>query len=79
MAAQNRGTSVVAYVGVVPEQRGRGLAAQLVHRATDQLVSSGAAEIGGDCDRDNIAMVKAFERAGYAQVARRRSYERTLG
>jgi RimJ/RimL family protein N-acetyltransferase len=70
--------AVVAYVGVVPEQRGRGLAARLVRRATEQLLASGAEEIGGDCDRDNIAMVKAFERAGFAQVARRRTYRRQL-
>jgi ribosomal protein S18 acetylase RimI-like enzyme len=69
-------SAVVAYVGVVPEQRGRGLAAQLVRRATEQLIGSGAGEIQGDCDRDNVPMVKAFRRAGYEQIARRRSYER---
>jgi RimJ/RimL family protein N-acetyltransferase len=31
------------------------------------------------CDRDNVAMVKAFERAGFEQVARRRNYRRELG
>jgi hypothetical protein len=30
--------------------------------------------IRADCDRDNVAMVKAFQRAGYEQIARRRSY-----
>jgi RimJ/RimL family protein N-acetyltransferase len=70
--------AVVAYVGVVPEQRGRGLAARLVRRTTERLLASGAEEIGGDCDRDNVAMVKAFERAGFEPVARRRSYRRDL-
>jgi ribosomal protein S18 acetylase RimI-like enzyme len=74
MAARNPSTAVVAYVGVVPHQRGRGLAPQLVRRGTEQLLASGADEIGGDCDRDNVGMVKAFERAGFEQVARRRSY-----
>jgi len=78
MAARNPSVSVIAYVGVVPRQRGRGLAAQLVGRGTRQLAVSGATEIRGDCDRDNIAMVKAFQRAGYEQLARRRSYELTL-
>jgi ribosomal protein S18 acetylase RimI-like enzyme len=78
MAARNPSTAVVAYVGVVPEQRGRGLAPQLVRRGTEQLLTSGAGEIGGDCDRDNVGMVKAFERAGFEQVARRRSYRREL-
>jgi ribosomal protein S18 acetylase RimI-like enzyme len=75
MAARNPTSAVIAYVGVVPEQRGRGLAPQLVRRATGQLLESGA-EIRGDCDRDNIGMVKAFERAGYEQFARRRTYRR---
>jgi ribosomal protein S18 acetylase RimI-like enzyme len=70
--------AVVTYVGVVPEQRGRGLAARLVRRATERLLAGGAEEIGGDSDRDNIAMVKAFERAGFEQVARRRTYRREL-
>jgi RimJ/RimL family protein N-acetyltransferase len=75
MAARNPGSAVVAYVGVVPQQRGRGFAAELVRRGTDSLAASGATEIRGDCDSDNIAMVKAFERAGYQQTARRRSYQ----
>jgi ribosomal protein S18 acetylase RimI-like enzyme len=78
MGATNPSKAVVAYVGVVPEQRGKGLAAELVRRSTQQLLASGAREIGGDCDRDNIAMVKAFERAGFEQVARRRSYRREV-
>jgi ribosomal protein S18 acetylase RimI-like enzyme len=78
MAAKNPSTAVVAYVGVVPDQRGRGLAPQLVRRGTEQLLASGADEIGGDCDRDNVGMVKAFERAGFEQVARRRSYRREV-
>jgi ribosomal protein S18 acetylase RimI-like enzyme len=78
MAARNPTTAVVAYVGVVPEQRGRGLAPELVRRGTEQLLASGSTSIGGDCDRDNIGMVKAFRRAGYEEVARRRSYRRTL-
>ena len=78
MAARNPSVAVVAYVGVVPEQRGRGLAPQLVRRGTERLVDSGADEIRGDCDLDNVAMVKAFERAGYEQFARRRTYQRSL-
>ena len=78
MAARNPSVAVIAYVGVVPEQRGRGLAQQLVRRGTELLVSGGATEIRGDCDRDNIGMVKAFERAGYDQFARRRTYHRAI-
>jgi ribosomal protein S18 acetylase RimI-like enzyme len=78
MAARNPGSAVIGFVGVVPEQRGRGFAVDLVRRGTEVLVESGATEIRGDCDRDNIGMVKAFERAGYRQFARRRTYRRRL-
>jgi ribosomal protein S18 acetylase RimI-like enzyme len=79
MAAMNPSSAVIAFVGVVPEQRGRGLAQRLVRRGTEQLLESGADEIRGDCDLDNVGMVKAFERAGYEQFARRRSYQRAIG
>jgi RimJ/RimL family protein N-acetyltransferase len=78
MAARNPGAAVIAYVGVVPEQRGRGFAPQLVRRGTERLLESGADEIRGDCDRDNVGMVKAFERAGYEQFARRRTYQHAV-
>jgi ribosomal protein S18 acetylase RimI-like enzyme len=78
MGARNPTSAVIAYVGVVPEQRGHGLAAALVRRGTERLAAAGATEIRGDCDRDNVAMVKAFERAGYAQFARRRSFRHSL-
>jgi ribosomal protein S18 acetylase RimI-like enzyme len=78
MAARNPSTAVIAYVGVVPAQRGRGHAPQLVRRGTERLLDAGADEIRGDCDDDNIGMVKAFERAGYEQFARRRTYRREL-
>jgi RimJ/RimL family protein N-acetyltransferase len=70
--------AVIAYVGVVPEQRGRGLAQQLVRRGTERLLDTGVDEIRGDCDRENIPMVKAFQRAGYEQFARRRTYRRAV-
>lgn len=78
MAAKNPSSAVVWYVGVVPAARGRGLAAHLVRRATEHLLGAGFEEIRGDCDVDNVAMVKAFERAGYEQFARRRSYQLRL-
>jgi len=74
MAARNPGAAVVYYVGVAPEQRGHGIAAQLVRRGTAHLAAAGAEEIRADCDLGNVAMVKAFERAGYERFARRRSF-----
>ena len=60
------------------EHRGRGVAMLLVRRGTERLVEDGATEIRGDCDRDNVGMVKGFERAGYEQFARRRTYQRSI-
>jgi ribosomal protein S18 acetylase RimI-like enzyme len=74
MGARNPTSAVIAYVGVVPEQRGRGYAAPLVRRGTERLVAAGAGEIRADCDRQNIPMAKGFQRAGYEQFARRRSF-----
>jgi RimJ/RimL family protein N-acetyltransferase len=74
MGARNPTSAVIAYVGVVPEQRGRGFAAALVRRGTSRLAAAGATEVRGDCDRDNVAMARAFERAGYTRFARRRSF-----
>jgi RimJ/RimL family protein N-acetyltransferase len=78
MAARQPNRGVIAYVGVVPAQRGRRLAPELVRRGTEVLLGSGAIEILGDCDRDNVAMAKAFERAGYENFARRRTFRRSL-
>jgi ribosomal protein S18 acetylase RimI-like enzyme len=79
MGAKNPSSAVVWYVGVVPEARGRGLATQLVRRGTERLLATGLDEIRGDCDLANVGMVKGFERAGYQQFARRRSYQLPLG
>jgi RimJ/RimL family protein N-acetyltransferase len=78
MPARNPSVAVIAYIGIVPEQRGRGLAPHLLRRGTEKLLASGADEIRGDCDRDNIAMAKTFERAGFRHFARRRTYRRAL-
>jgi len=79
MGARNPTSAVIAYVGVVPAQRGRGFAPALVRRGTARLAAAGATEVRGDCDRDNVAMARAFERAGYTQFARRRSFRHKLG
>lgn len=78
MGARNPTSAVIAYVGVVPAQRGRGFAAPLVRRGTQRLAAAGATEVRGDCDRDNVAMARAFERAGYVRFARRRSFRHSL-
>jgi predicted N-acetyltransferase YhbS len=44
MGARVPNASVIGHVGVVPDQRGRGLAAQVVRRGTEQLVASAPAK-----------------------------------
>jgi RimJ/RimL family protein N-acetyltransferase len=78
MTAKNPTSAVIAYVGVVSEKRGRGIAADLVRHGTDVLLGAGATEVRGDCDRDNPGMIGAFERAGFTRFARRRTYQRRL-
>ena len=46
--------------------------------APRSLAAAGAEEIRADCDLGNVAMVKAFERAGYERFARRRSFRIAL-
>jgi hypothetical protein len=42
MPARNPSSPVIAYIGIVPQQRGRGSAAQLVGRGTQRRVASSA-------------------------------------
>jgi GNAT superfamily N-acetyltransferase len=65
------GGDVIAFVGVVPEHRGRGHSHELLAHATHHLAGRGASRIAGDTDATNIPMAVAFRRAGYCEVARR--------
>jgi len=61
----NNGGPVVGYLGVVPEQRGRGLVDELLAEITRSHAARGAQRIGADTDFDNLPMAAAFDRAGY--------------
>jgi RimJ/RimL family protein N-acetyltransferase len=56
---------VVAYIGVVPEQRGHGYGYDLLVEATHILVGEGADRIIAGTDQTNVPMVAAFAKAGY--------------
>jgi RimJ/RimL family protein N-acetyltransferase len=71
MPSRNYQAFVIAYVGVVPEQRGRGHVGGLLAEATAFLVGEGAERIVADTDTGNRPMAAAFERAGYRVTARR--------
>lgn len=63
--ARNHTRATVAFVGVVPGQRGHGYAFDLLAEATHRLVENGATEILAATDTTNVPMADAFARAGY--------------
>jgi RimJ/RimL family protein N-acetyltransferase len=71
MPSRNYDSFVIAYIGVVPEQRGHGHVGALLAEATTFLAGQGAERIVADTDTGNRPMAAAFERAGYRVTARR--------
>jgi ribosomal protein S18 acetylase RimI-like enzyme len=65
---------VIAYVGVVPEQRGRGYVDDLLAQAIATLTASGAEVVRADSDIANVPMAGAFRRAGFEQFMTRSEY-----
>ncbi|MFF8840041.1 GNAT family N-acetyltransferase [Streptomyces sp. NPDC015130] len=78
LPAENPSVPVIGFVGVAPAHRGKGYATSVVVRGTRVLTAAGATEIRGDCDAANVAMARAFERAGYVNFADRLEFARTL-
>ena len=75
MAAKNPTTAVIAYVGVVPDQRGRGLARELVRRGTERLLDRGPRRFAATATATTSAWSKRSSRSGYERFARRRTYK----
>ncbi|GAA3556014.1 GNAT family N-acetyltransferase [Amycolatopsis ultiminotia] len=63
--ARNATAPIVAYVGVVPEQRGHGYAYDLLVEATHEHAERGAGLIVAATDVTNVPMAAAFAKAGY--------------
>lgn len=55
----------VGYLGVVPEQRGRGLIDEVLAEITRFHAAAGAERITATTDTVNVPMAAAFDRAGY--------------
>ncbi len=66
LPARSPAFPVIGFVGVSPAHRGKGYSSSVVAHGTSILADNGATEIRGDCDAQNIAMYKGFQRAGYA-------------
>ena len=63
--AADEGT--IYHLGVVPEQRGRGLGALLLGRATDTLLNHGVWQISCDTAAGNTPMIRLFEQQGWTR------------
>ena len=63
--SRNYNSPIIAFVGVVPSQRGHGYGYDLLAEATHLLGREGADSIVADTDTTNTPMARAFARAGY--------------
>ncbi|MFF6873245.1 MULTISPECIES: GNAT family N-acetyltransferase [unclassified Streptomyces] len=75
--AHNPSGPTVGFIGVVPEQRGRGYAYDLLAECTHLLVEQGAEFIGGATDRGNFPMAANFAKAGFPVVRERVNFHPT--
>jgi len=71
--------ATIGYVGVVPEQRGRGHVHALLARGSATLARIGRRPVRADTDTRNTPMADAFRRAGWREFAIRTEFERPLG
>lgn len=69
--AHNPSGPTIGFIGVVPEQRGRGYAYDLLAECTHFLVAQGAQYVSGATDRGNFPMAANFAKAGFPVVRER--------
>ncbi|MEV6969960.1 GNAT family N-acetyltransferase [Hamadaea sp. NPDC051192] len=67
--SRNNAGPVVGFLGVVPEQRGHGYAADVLAEITADLADLGAERIAADTDFGNVPMANTFRRLGYSNFA----------
>lgn len=68
-ARGGRDEGTVYHIGVVPEQRGRGLGSLLLAHATDALLNHGVWQITADTAVENSAMIRLFEGQGWRRLS----------
>ncbi|NGO41702.1 GNAT family N-acetyltransferase [Streptomyces ureilyticus] len=69
--AHNPSGPTIGFIGVVPEQRGRGYAYDLLAECTHLLVEQGAEFISGATDQGNFPMAANFAKAGFPVISER--------
>jgi RimJ/RimL family protein N-acetyltransferase len=68
--ARNSYHAIIAYVGVLPEHRGRGYIDDLLAEGTRILAAQGVPRIRAATDLGNVPMARAFQRAHYENFER---------
>ncbi|WP_235828161.1 GNAT family N-acetyltransferase [Brevibacillus migulae] len=66
--------ATIAYIGVVPEHRGKRYIDSLLAQGTKTLLNADVDAIRADTDIRNVPMQHAFLRAGYQRFAQRSEY-----
>ncbi|REE65364.1 hypothetical protein BX257_8090 [Streptomyces sp. 3212.3] len=64
--AHNGYNPIIAYIGVLPEQRGNGYVDDVLAEGTRVLAGQDVPRIRASTDMANVPMAQAFARAGYA-------------
>jgi RimJ/RimL family protein N-acetyltransferase len=66
--SRNAYNPIIAYIGVVPERRGRGYVDEILAEGTRILAAQGVPRIRAATDLGNVPMAQAFARLGYATL-----------
>ena len=70
LPAQNDYSAIIAYLGVLPEHRGRGYVHDLLAEGTRVLSCANVPRIRASTDVSNVPMARAFEAAGWQNFER---------
>ncbi|MET8505770.1 GNAT family N-acetyltransferase [Streptomyces sp. NPDC004787] len=68
--ARNSYHAIIAYIGVLPAHRGRGLVDEILAEGTRVLAAQGVPRIRAATDIGNVPMARSFARAGYVNFER---------
>ncbi|TKK85668.1 GNAT family N-acetyltransferase [Herbidospora galbida] len=66
--ARNPTNAIIAYIGVLPAHRGKGLVGELLAEGTRILAGNDVPRIRANTDVTNAPMARAFARAGYVTI-----------
>lgn len=70
MPAHNDYHAIIAYIGVLPEHRGRGYVDEILAEGTRVLAAQDVPRVRASTDCDNAPMAAAFARAGWTNFER---------